>query len=43
MTSIILQDDLESGEDQSRVAKLVSGSGEDLSGHESEFIEDLLG
>jgi hypothetical protein len=38
-----LQDDSELGEDQSRAAELSSRSAEDLSGHESESAEDLLG
>jgi hypothetical protein len=41
MTCVILQDDSESAEDQSHVAKLPSRSGEDLSRHESESTKDL--
>jgi hypothetical protein len=40
MTCVILQDDSESAEDQSHVAKLPSRSGEDLSRHESESTKE---
>jgi hypothetical protein len=38
-----LQDDSGSTEDQARAAEHLSGLGEDLSGYEMEFTEDLLG
>jgi hypothetical protein len=43
MTCIILQDGLGSAEDQPRAAEHPSGSGEELTGHETEFAEDPLG
>jgi hypothetical protein len=43
MICVILQDDSESAEDQPHVAEHPSGSGEDLSGRESESAEDPLG
>jgi hypothetical protein len=43
MTCIILKDCLGLAEDQSRAPEHPSGSGEDLSGHETEFTEDPLG
>jgi hypothetical protein len=36
-----LQDDLGAGEDQPRTTEHMSGSGEDLSTHETEFTENL--
>jgi hypothetical protein len=41
MTCIILQDGSGSDEDQPRAAEHPSGSGEDPSRHETEFVEDL--
>jgi hypothetical protein len=43
MTCIILQDGSGSAEDQPRVAEHPSSSGEDLSRHWIEFVEDPLG
>jgi hypothetical protein len=43
MTCTILQDGSGSAEDQPDVAEHPSGSGEDLSGHETEFAKDSLG
>jgi hypothetical protein len=43
MTCVILQDDSESAEDQSRAAENPSGLGEDLSGSESESADDPFG
>jgi hypothetical protein len=40
MTCVILQDDSESAEDLARPAEHLFGSGEDLSRHESESVED---
>jgi hypothetical protein len=39
-TCIILQDDSWSTEDQPRAAEHPYGSGEDPSGHETEFVDD---
>jgi hypothetical protein len=43
MTCTILQDGSGSAEDQPRAAEHPSRSGEDLSGHETEFTEDPFG
>jgi hypothetical protein len=40
MTCIILQDGSKSAEEQPHAAEHPSGSGEDPSGHETEFTED---
>jgi hypothetical protein len=42
MPCVILQDDSESAEDQTRAAEHPSGLGEDLSGHELESTKDPL-
>jgi hypothetical protein len=43
MTCIILWDGLGSARDQPHVAEHPTSSGEDLSRHETEFVEDSLG